>query len=162
MLILMPVGLVDAKEKEIGLNVIGNQSTIKPKIEEKTEIVVLKNIIDEVKAKETKVATLITDNSQDWSKSTWTKEQIQARICQVFGSECQNALIIAKNESGFRPWAISKTNDYGVFQINCRWQKRRVGGDCTKFLDVETNIRVAKQIYDEQGWNPWTTKKYLP
>lgn len=166
MLILMPVGIVNAQENENGLTVIVNQSTIKPVIEEKTNVVVLKNVIEKSQAKVAVVKRTSSvkayDNSQDWSQSSWTKEQIQIMICQVFGPECQNALLIAKNESGFRPWAISKTNDYGVFQINCRWQKRRVGGNCNKFLDPMTNIKIAKQMFDEQGWNPWTTKKYLP
>lgn len=86
---------------------------------------------------------------------------MQQRICEVFGEQCENALIIAKYESGFKNNIVSKTNDYGLFQLNCRWQGRRVGGDCTKFFDFETNLRVAKQIYDEQGWNPWYTKIYL-
>jgi hypothetical protein len=92
----------------------------------------------------------------------YSTEEIKTKICQVFVNNCNEALIIAFRESGYRQFAVSKTNDYGVFQMNCRWQKRRVGGNCNNFFDVDTNIRVAKQIYDEQGWNPWTTKKYLP
>lgn len=90
-----------------------------------------------------------------------TKDEIKDYICKVFGDKCNEALIIANAESGFRADAISKTNDYGVFQLNCRWQKKRIGGDCRKFLDPITNINIAKQIYNEQGWNPWTTKYLL-
>ncbi len=86
---------------------------------------------------------------------------MKARICEVFGNQCQNALIIAEHESHFNTNAISKTNDYGVFQLNCKWQGKRVGYDCKKFLDFETNLKLAKQIYDEQGWYPWSTKIYL-
>jgi hypothetical protein len=90
-----------------------------------------------------------------------SKEEIKAYICKVFENKCAEALIIANAESGFRANAISRTNDYGVFQLNCNWQKQRVGGDCRKFLDPITNINIAKQIYNEQGWNPWTTKYLL-
>ncbi len=86
---------------------------------------------------------------------------IKRRICEVFGKECSNALIIAEHESGFRNRVVSRTNDYGLFQLNCRWQGRRVGYNCSRFFDMETNLRIAKQIFDEQGWNPWTTKKFL-
>ena len=86
---------------------------------------------------------------------------IKKRICEVFGSQCNNALIIAKYESSFRTGVISRTGDYGLFQINCRWQGHRVGGNCSALLDLETNLRVAKQIFNEQGWNPWYTKKFL-
>lgn len=93
------------------------------------------------------------------------KEYVKKRICEVFGSECSNALIIAFKESGYRTNASSSgyfsTANLGVFQINCRWQKNRVGGDCLKLFDLETNLRVAKQIYNEQGWKPWSTKVFL-
>jgi hypothetical protein len=89
------------------------------------------------------------------------KEYIKRRICEVFVEDCASALIIAFHESGYRTEAISRTNDYGVFQLNCKWQKKRVGGDCNRFLDLETNLRVAHQIYKEQGWKPWSTKIYL-
>lgn len=93
---------------------------------------------------------------------SFSREEIESKICAAFGSECSNALIIVKHESGFRQYAVSRTGDYGLFQLNCRWQKRRVGGDCSKFFDIDTNIRVARQIFAEQGWKPWTTKIYLP
>lgn len=85
----------------------------------------------------------------------------------------QQARCIAKNESGMRRWIVgvgrwlsngdwqvlANTNgtlDNGLFQINDihEW---RFKGD--KFDPFE-NARVAKQIYDEQGWRPWTAKKY--
>lgn len=93
---------------------------------------------------------------------------VQKRICEVFGAECNNALIIAKYESGYRSDAISPTGDYGVMQINCYWQGYRIGlpkrttnGRCNELLDLELNLQIAKQIYNEQGWNAWYTKKYL-
>lgn len=89
------------------------------------------------------------------------KEYVKSRVCAVFAEHCAEALIIAFHESGYSTNAVSATGDFGVMQLNCRWQKRRVGGDCTRFLDLETNLQVAKQIFNEQGWNPWSTKKYL-
>lgn len=96
------------------------------------------------------------------TKPRYDVTYIKKRICEVFVNNCKEALIIAHKESNYSTTAVSRTGDYGVFQLNCRWQKRRVGGDCTRFLDLETNLKVAKQIFNEQGWNPWTTKKYLP
>lgn len=88
-------------------------------------------------------------------------DYIRQRICEVFGSQCRNALIIAQRESGFNPRAVSPTADFGVMQINCPSHASKVGGDCTRFFDLETNLRVAKMIYDASGWRPWTTSKYL-
>jgi Transglycosylase SLT domain len=166
-MVIYPSSVVNAESSVSDLNVVTSEVIVKPNTEVKVAIVNVKNVIDEtINSRKVAVVSNVSNgipvnNSRDWSNSKYTKEEIQAKICQVFTSNCQEALIIAKNESGFRPWAVSKTNDYGVFQINCRWQKRRVGGDCNKFLDVDTNIRIAKQIYNEQGWNPWVTKKFL-
>lgn len=167
-MVTMPVGAVMAQDNTEELEVLTNEVALKPNVETVTKITNVKNVIDEtlasrvvVKKQQNNVQRFSVNNSRDWSGSKYTKEQIMAKICQVFKNNCQEALIIAKHESGFRPWAISSTNDWGVFQLNCKWQKRRVGGDCRRFLDPDTNIRIAKQIYDEQGWNPWTTKRYL-
>lgn len=86
---------------------------------------------------------------------------VKQRICEVFGSECQNALIIAKYESGYRTDAYYLGN-YGVFQINCPAHSGKVGGNCNALYDLETNLRVAKQIFDAQGWGPWAVKHHLP
>jgi hypothetical protein len=99
-----------------------------------------------------------TTNSQPVIYNT---EYIKKRICEVFGPQCSNALIIAQRESGFRIKVISPTNDYGLFQINCPSHAAKVGGDCTKLFDLETNLSVAKQIFNASGWCPWTTAKYL-
>lgn len=97
----------------------------------------------------------------DVNAQVYTTDQIKRRICEVFGSQCRNALVIAQHESNFNPKAISYTNDYGVMQVNCDWHKDNVGGDCTRLFDVETNLRVAKQIYDASGWKAWSTAKFL-
>lgn len=93
------------------------------------------------------------------------KEHVKRRICAYFTNNCNEALIIASSESGFRSNAASSgyfaTADFGVMQLNCRWQKNRVGGNCLKFLDLETNLRIARQIYLEQGWKPWSTRHLL-
>lgn len=45
-------------------------------------------------------------------------------------------------------------NNYGLMQINSIHQ-RRVNGDLQSLYDPEVNIRVAFQIWTEQGWAPW-------
>jgi len=86
------------------------------------------------------------------------------RLCEVFGSQGNNALIIAFHESRYNNMALSPTNDYGMMQINCKAHKAKVGGDCTRLYDFETNLRIAKQVYDGRGgtWAAWTAKKFLP
>lgn len=91
----------------------------------------------------------------------YSNDEIVRKICDVFVSNCNEALTIVRYESGFNPNAISHTGDYGLFQINCYWHRNKFSGDCYALLDIDTNIRIAKQIYDAQGWRPWVTAKYL-
>jgi len=63
------------------------------------------------------------------------------------------AMAIAKAESGMRCDAVSPTSDFGPMQINIIHKWRGNIYDCTE------NLLIAKQIFDEQGWNPWVTFK---
>ena len=86
-----------------------------------------------------------------------TKEEITAEIIRVFGPLADQALCIAKNESGFRADAVGSnangTIDRGVYQLNSYWQSHITDEEA---YDARTNIRYAKQIRDEWGnWNAW-------
>lgn len=48
-----------------------------------------------------------------------------------------------------RDKAISK--DYGLAQIN----ESNYKGNKQDLLDVETNLKVARKVYDEQTWRAW-------
>lgn len=82
------------------------------------------------------------------------------------------ALAVSQAENGTRKCdrdnkGLNKdgTHDIGVFMINAYWQRNRATDK--ELRDCLTNIRVAKQIFDEQGWSPWVAywngsyKKYL-
>ena len=79
------------------------------------------------------------------------KESIEDKIRAVFGDNADRAIEIARCESGLNPNAINNSNsngstDVGLFQINS------VHGVRSKWLlNPDINIRVAKQIFDEQG-----------
>lgn len=85
---------------------------------------------------------------------------------QYFGAEADLAYAVAKAESGVVSKAgavnMDGSQDWGVMQINDRWHCPKVGAeafseDChNKLLDVETNVRVAKQIRDDSGWGAWS------
>jgi soluble lytic murein transglycosylase-like protein len=93
---------------------------------------------------------------------------------KYFGDKADTIKAICTAESGLTANAISKPNrngtlDYGLCQVNSihLW---RVGGDYTRLLDAETNIRIARDIYndrlkwDSDGFKAWTTynhKKHL-
>lgn len=100
--------------------------------------------------------------------SVRSKADYDALFVQYFGAQAAIAKAICTAESGLNPTAVSRTHDYGLCQINAVHRKR-VGGDVSKLFDPETNIRVAADIYrDNGGWHPWTVyrtgayKRYLP
>jgi hypothetical protein len=79
--------------------------------------------------------------------------------------EVVNALKIASKENGAGDPGRTHRNrngtvDYGLFQINSV-HAAKVGGNLEKLKDPETNVKVAFQIWQEQGWRPWTTAKKL-
>jgi hypothetical protein len=68
-------------------------------------------------------------------------------------------------ESRCKPTAFNGnrgTGDHslGAVQINLlahkSWVGPMVGWDFTRLYNVETNLRVAKVLYDKCGWGPWT------
>ena len=100
------------------------------------------------------------------------KKTPEELVEKYFGDKADEALTCFKSESGLRPSAINYSNrngswDVGYAQINtvhCGKVGATDKEDCkSKLLDVETNIRVAKQIYDGRGFNAWygsTCRKY--
>lgn len=69
---------------------------------------------------------------------------------------CEEALRVSWCESRWDPLAY-RTGNYGLFQVNqVHWA--RVGGDLEQLYDPEVNVRVAYEIWREQGWTPWACK----
>lgn len=80
-------------------------------------------------------------------------EGLENRILELFGKDGLLALAIFRAESGLRCNAYSPTHDYGVAQINQVHLPKFQGRDP---FDCEANLQVAKQIYDVQGFGPWS------
>ena len=81
----------------------------------------------------------------------------------VYFGEDKIAHAIAKAESGYKCDSISKTKDYGLFQINQvhLWRFEKFRGNPFNCWD---NAKVAYEIYKEQGWRPWVVfqnERYL-
>ena len=70
------------------------------------------------------------------------------------------ALEVARLESGYRNWAYNGSCCYGVFQIHYGSHKRRLaarGLGLDGLYDPKVNIAIALEIFNEQGWRPWST-----
>ena len=86
-------------------------------------------------------------------------EQWRELVASYFPATSVNkALKVMRCESNGRPDAVNqntnKSTDYGLFQINSV-HSQRVDGDLESLFDPTTNVRVASEIYSEQGFNPW-------
>jgi len=103
---------------------------------------------------------------------------IEDYIRKVFGEDAEDALKIAKCESGINPYRVGDTNimlydkkydemvgdSIGVFQIRSGgngWNRARANGFTaeefrTKLKDFTYNVDYAKTIFDRAGnWSPW-------
>lgn len=87
------------------------------------------------------------------------KISVTERILEVFGTE--DALKIAFCESGLNPEAVGDKNtayqSYGLFQI--RALPGRPSPDW--LLDPVNNINYAYELYQKEGWQPWSCARIL-
>ncbi|NCC67562.1 MAG: hypothetical protein EOM14_05120 [Clostridia bacterium] len=71
-------------------------------------------------------------------------------LCEDYGADYEMALALMDRESNYTASAISKTNDYGIMQINKinhKWLTEELG--ITDFLDPEQNIRCGVYMLAE-------------
>lgn len=100
-------------------------------------------------------------------------EQTSDLFDKYFGEEADIARAVAMAESKMNSQAINHSDGHGVcrgsfgtMQIACI-HTERFGVELKDLLDEETNIRIASEIWKEQGWTPWgaytsgSYKKYL-
>ncbi len=85
----------------------------------------------------------------------------QAYACRKFGTACRVALAIqrAENPKGdceIYHYNTDGTLDWGYFQINTVHLKRP-GLNLRDLLSCRANIDFAFQLYQERGFQPWTT-----
>lgn len=94
-----------------------------------------------------------------------TSEEPESIIRRVAGRHAPGLIRIARCESGLWPRAVSRTGDYGLFQISLRWHGKRIpgqtNGDKIVWLqDMENNTWIAYSLYLEQGTRPWKSSEH--
>jgi hypothetical protein len=93
-----------------------------------------------------------------------TGQQVYALIQKYFPqSEWENAYKVASGESGgftnFQNDANpSQERSYGPFQVNINAHPQYSKAE---MLDPEMNVRYAAQLWQEQGWQPWTVARNM-
>lgn len=91
-------------------------------------------------------------------RSNVSSNDIEGLITRYFGEDSQTAIAIAKAESRLHPKATNQnTNgsvDCGIFQINSIHNPTK-----EQCEDPEENIKLAYNIYQKSGFNPWVSYK---
>lgn len=64
---------------------------------------------------------------------------------------------ISLQEARFDPLAVGSAGERGVFQIH-GVHAGRVEGSLDRLFRAEVNVRVAHELWLDQGWEPWTCK----
>ena len=85
----------------------------------------------------------------------------QQYACNKFGAACRVALAVQRAENPRGACEIYHYNsdgtlDWGYFQINTVHLKR-AGVNLRDLLDCKANIDIAYVLYQERGFEPWTT-----
>ena len=80
---------------------------------------------------------------------------LEALVCS-YPWPCEWALTVMQCESTADPGAYYNGNR-GLFQIGAV-HADRVGGDLAALYIPEVNVRVAYEIWSEQGWAPWACR----
>lgn len=76
----------------------------------------------------------------------------------------RQAQAIAQCESELLTTAVSPTNDHGLFQINAVHRRSFTvvtGLAWSAIYDAYANASFARNLYDRQGWSPWTCRYVL-
>lgn len=92
------------------------------------------------------------------------KTDVVGAIKRIAGRNAGTLLRIAKCESGLKENAISKTNDWGVFQIHLPVHKNRVPGLTLEdkkrwLLNGENNVSFGYMLFLESGTRPWSASR---
>lgn len=84
-------------------------------------------------------------------------EQWRGLVAGYF-SDVDKALCLMEYESGGNPNATSYAGARGLLQVMPFWA-RHLGLSPDALYDPATNIRVAKYVYNQQGWWAWDPYK---
>jgi len=94
----------------------------------------------------------IADIEREYVEVYTQPDSIEDQIKAVFKEYGDQAVKVAKCESGLNPKARNKTSSArGLFQIMQSWHKI----DQKWLYNPTVNIEIAHQLFQEQGWEPW-------
>lgn len=153
-------GFSEDAEKEIETVVV------EPEAETQVSVTVHYSAITMMAGEVTKVPEVTEVVTEPQQTTYWVEvpldrelQEVLVRLCDKYSVPVSIALGLMEQESSFRTSVVSKTNDYGLCQINegnIEWMKEALG--VTDILEPEQNIEcglyILGMLYEEyQDWN---------
>lgn len=93
------------------------------------------------------------------------QEQSKDAIRQHFpAAQHDRAIAIAQCESGLNPKAVSPGGgNWGLFQINTvhKPMVQKMGYSWDQITDPYVNSKVARTLYNQSGWSPWSCARHV-
>lgn len=84
-------------------------------------------------------------------------QTVEDQIRFVFGDKADEALKVARCESGLNPTITNKVSSAtGLFQVLSVTH----GVSKTYLKDSFINVLIAKKLYDASGWTPWVSSNH--
>ena len=92
--------------------------------------------------------------------ASWSRTELECVVRTRFANESSNAFKIVACESVWTPTAVSRTSDYGLFQINHQYNIEgwRMGAN---IFDPVWNTRIAYYFWVTRGWSDWTCARIM-
>jgi len=99
----------------------------------------------------------------------YTTEGIKELIRETFPEDAETALAIADCESSFRMiqshhmQPYGRERSFGIFQIHePAWHHKALELGLPFYQeDIEQNIKMARYIYEQHGWSPWSCLRMI-
>ena len=88
-------------------------------------------------------------------------DPVRDAIAREFPEQYAKAERVARCESGLRANAVSPGGgNWGLFQINTAHRRlvASMGYSWDQILDPYVNAKVARRLYNESGWRPWSCR----
>ena len=124
---------------------INVQQRVFYKVKQRTELTV------GIKEAQAKAPDPVELNYMEFEKQAQVLTPAQKSLLKKIG-ECESGFRMVPNSSG-------KSSAFGIFQILKVHDKRASGLGVTRFTN-EGNIKVAIDLFREQGTRPWTASKH--
>jgi len=86
---------------------------------------------------------------------------VEEKIEAMFPEDPETAVEIANCESTLNPNAVNHKNRNGSVDVGLMMINSIHGYSKEYLLDVDNNLKVARKLYDRQGWKPWVCSRKI-